>query len=35
MSINNELLFKGPFALVVTMAMNHLVSAGARLNIIV
>lgn len=33
-STNNELLFKGPFALAVTMAMNHAVSAGARLNVI-
>lgn len=34
-SINKELLFQGPFALVVAMAMNGWVSAGARLSIIV
>lgn len=34
-SINKELLFQGPFALVIAMAMNGWVSAGARLSIIV
>ena len=32
MSVHKELLSKGTFALVVTMAMNHSVSAGARLS---
>lgn len=35
MPINKVLLFKGTFALVVTMAMNYSVSVGARLSVIV
>lgn len=35
MSINKVLLFKGTFALAVTMAMNPSVSAGARLSVTV
>lgn len=35
MPINKVLLFKGTFALAVTMAMNYSVSVGARLSVIV